>query len=79
MSTTLSSLCASISSGMAIPWPDLYLTNVESKGSSRSDRFVQVKAEKVKYVNKTGIGAWLLVQTIMDVTSNLSDLIPLSE
>ena len=57
MSTTSSSLCTSISSGA---WPyrgETFLTNAQSKESSKSDRSVQAKAEKVKSVNKTGISA----------------------
>ena len=53
-----------------------YMTNAQSKGSSRYDRSVQ--AEKVKSVNKTGISGDQC-RILMDVTSNLSDLIPLSE
>ena len=58
---------------MAIPWP-----RPQSKESSRSDRSVQGKAEKVKSVNKTGISADQC-RILMNVPSNLSDLIPLSE
>ena len=34
-----------------------YSTNAQSKGSSKSNRSVQAKGEKVKSVNKTGISA----------------------
>ena len=55
-----------------------HLTNAQSKRSSRSDRSIQAKAEKVKSVNKTGISADQFM-IVMNVTSNLSDLIPLSK
>ena len=44
----------------------------------RQVRSVRAKAEKVKSVNKTGISADQC-RILMNVTSNLSDLIPLSE
>ena len=52
-------------------WPyrgRTYLTNAQCEGSFKSDRSIQAKGEKVKYVNKTGISAdqctWLLTSVI---------------
>ena len=52
--------------------------NPGSKKLSRSDRSIQAKAEKVKSVNKTGISADQC-RILMKVTSNLTDLMLLSE
>ena len=67
MSTTSSSLCTSISSGVVIPWSDL-LNKRAVQRIVKSNRSVQAKGEKVKSVNKTGISAdqctWLLTSVI---------------
>ena len=70
-----------LSLSSVLVWPyrgQTYLTNAQSKGSSRSDRSVQAKAEKVKSANKIGISSDQR-KILMNVTSNLSDLIPLFE
>ena len=74
MSTTLSWLSTSISAGVAIPWPDL----LNKPSVQRIVQVRQAKAEKVKSVNKTGISADQC-RILMNVTSNPTDLIPLSK
>ena len=73
-STTLSSLSTSISSGVTIPRQDS-LNKRSVQKIVQSDRSVQAKAEEVKSL---GISADQCM-FLMNVTSNLSDLIPLSK